>query len=110
METEILEDLKEYLHEAEDIPDDSVINTCIKRAVRSFRAKRNYPLRYTDEMIRNDMKRYYSCVFDLSLFWVIRQGVEFQTTHIENNVHRYWNTEEDIYTFHGVDPFVSIIG
>lgn len=105
----MLNDLKNYFGNDYDEDNDSAILFCIKRAIVSFKNKRNYPNIYTDALINNDMEKYYSCIFDLTLYWINMQGCEFQTNHSENGVSRSFKSEQDIYVLHSVIPIARII-
>lgn len=109
MELELLSDLKDYLGNDYDVEQEPAMLFCIKRAIISFKNKRNYPATYSENMVKIDMKKYYSCIFDLVLFWCSKQGVEFQSSHSENGVSRTWNSEGDIYTLHNVISIARII-
>lgn len=47
MNEKLTNDLKEYL--SDDAETDGMISLSVKRAIRSFKKKRNYPSGYTDE-------------------------------------------------------------
>ena len=55
METELLHDIQDYIGKDYDKEQDSILLFCIKRAMNSFKSKRNYPLNYSDKMISEDM-------------------------------------------------------
>lgn len=108
MEAELFQDLKSYLGNDYDLDMEFTYNVCVKRAISSFRNQRNYPLNYSDSIIENDMRRYYSCLLDLVLYWCNVNGVEFQKSHSESGTSRSWMTEEEIYTMHKVIPIGRI--
>ena len=54
MNEELVNDLKEYL--SDDAETDGMISLSVKRAIRSFKKKRNYPSGYTVEKINADME------------------------------------------------------
>lgn len=105
MSEELIRDLTEYL--ADDPEPTGMISLAVKRAVRSFKTKRNYPVGYTEEKINSDMEKYYDCIFDLALYFLVKQGAEFQGSHSESSVSRNWNSENEIYINHGVFPFAG---
>lgn len=109
MEQKLLQDLKDYLGDDYDESNEPALLICIKRAILSFKNKRNYPKTYSDTLINSDMEKYYSCVFDLTLYWCNMQGYEFQTSHSESGVSRSFNSERDIYVLHDVIPIARII-
>ena len=47
MNEQLVNDLKEYL--SDDAETDGMISLSVKRAIRSFKKKRNYPSGYTEE-------------------------------------------------------------
>lgn len=109
MEKELLQDLKDYLGDDYDAEQESALLFCVKRALLSFKNKRNYPDTYSDTVINKDMEKYYSCIFDLTLYWCNMQGCEFQTSHSESGVSRSFDSERDIYVLHDVIPIARII-
>ena len=54
MNEQLVNDLKEYL--SDDAETDGMISLSVKRAIRSFKKKRNYPSGYTEERINADME------------------------------------------------------
>lgn len=109
IEKELLQDLKDYLGDDYNVEQESTLLFCIKRAVKSFRNKRDYPNAYSESVIKNDTEKYYMCIFDLALYWCNMQGIEFQTSHSEGGTSRSWNSERDIYVLHDVIPIARII-
>lgn len=109
MEKELLQDLKDYLGDDYEAAQESALLFCIKRALLSFKNKRNYPDTYSDTVINKDMEKYYSCIFDLTLYWCNMQGCEFQSSHSESGVSRSFDSERDIYVLHDVIPIARII-
>ena len=104
MDEQLIEDLTNYL---EDDVETARVILSVNRAIRSFKKKRNYPSSYSDEKINSDMENCYDCIFDLALFFLVKQGAEFQGSHSESSVNRSWNSETEIYVYHGVFPFIG---
>ena len=104
----LIQDLIQYLGDDYDESQLGFLSLCANRSMISFSSKRNYPTTYTDDMRKSDMGRYYACLFDLSLYWINVQGVEFEKSHSENGTNRTWYSESDIYSFHNVIP-ISIL-
>lgn len=104
MDEQLIEDLTNYL---EDDVETAMVILSVNRAIRSFKKKRNYPSSYSDEKINSDMENCYDCIFDLALFFLVKQGAEFQGSHSESSVNRSWNSETEIYVNHGVFPFIG---
>ena len=53
------------------------------------------------------MEKCYDCIFDLALYFLVKQGAEFQGSHSESSVNRSWESETEIYINHGVFPFAG---
>lgn len=106
MEERLLQDIRDYLGNDFEEYNDTAIDFCIKRAISSFEAKRGYPSSVKEEQITKDMERFYYCIFDLVMYFLMKQGAEFESLHIENAVHRTYQSETDIYLTHGVFPLV----
>lgn len=103
MDEQLIDDLTTYLED--DKQTAKMISLAVKRAIRSFQKKRNYPESYTEESINKDMDKCYDCVFDLALYFLVKQGAEFESSHSENSVNVGWNSETEIFINHGVFPF-----
>ena len=71
MDEQLIEDLTNYL---EDDVETARVILSVNRAIRSFKKKRNYPSSYSDEKINSDMENCYDCIFDLALFFLVKQG------------------------------------
>lgn len=108
MELELLQDLKDYLGDDYNADQESTMLFCAKRAIRSFKNKRDYPDNYSETAINKDMEKKYACIFDDFLYWCIKQGVEFQGSHGENGVNMNFQSEDEIYIFHGILPIARI--
>ena len=108
VEIEILKDLKAYLGCDYTDEQESILLFCTRRAIRSFRNKRNYPDGYTDEMVEKDMEKFYVCVFDLALYWMTMQGVEFHDSFSGNGESRSFKSEDQIYAMHNVVPIAVL--
>lgn len=108
MELELLQDLKDYLGDDYNADQESTMLFCARRAIRSFKNKRDYPDNYSETAINKDMEKKYACIFDDFLYWCNMQGIEFQNSHSENGVSRSFKTEDEIYIFHGILPIARI--
>lgn len=110
LEERLFLELVDYLGEDyEPERDETATRICIRRSMASYRTRRNYPESYDKEKISVDMNAHYYCLFDLALNAIEKQGVEFESLHIENNVHRTYQSETEIYKQHGVYPFITLI-
>ena len=108
MEQRLLQDLKDYLGSDYNESDEPALLVCVKRAINSFKNKREYPDNYSETAINKDMEKKYACIFDDFLYWCIKQGVEFQGSHGENGVNMNFQSEDEIYIFHGILPIARI--
>ena len=109
MEQELLQDLKNYLGSDYDEEQENTLLFCVKRALLSFKNKRNYPDIYSESMISKAMEKKYACIFDDLLYWYNMQGTEFETNHSERGTSRSWRSEDEIYAFHSVIPITRRI-
>lgn len=109
MELELLQDLKDYFGDDFDDEQEGALLVCVKRSIKSFKNRRNYPSNYSENMIAKDMDRYYACLLDLTLYWAIKQGYEFQGSHSENSTNRSWESETEIYSLHNIIPIARVL-
>lgn len=107
MKDEMIRELKTYLGDDRFLFHEKSYGVCVERAIRVFKTKRNYPDYYSECRIHSDMDKYYYCIFDLALYFLMKQGAEFQSIHIENNTHRTYQNEHDIFAAHNVVSFVD---
>lgn len=110
MEERLEEDIIEYFGEAYVKKHQRALARCITRAINAYKSRRNYPSHFSDKQKESDMDLHYECIFDLTMYWFVKMGVEFQSSHIENTVHRNYTSENSIYVAHGVHPYVSVFG
>lgn len=107
MDENLINDIMVYF--AKDKQDYNMVELAVRRAIRSFAKKRNYPSSYTEKKKEADMEECQDCIFDLAIYFLIKQGAEFQSSHSENSVNRTWDSESDIFVDHGVFPFVNAL-
>ena len=101
----VSEILVKYLKNAEDT---EMIGVLAERAISAFREYKNYPPAWTEEQILADMAKHTSCIGDLALYECIQQGAEFQSMHIESGLYRMWNNKGNVFTQHGIVPYVTM--
>lgn len=113
MKETLLEMLKTYLG---DDYDENIVSICADRAIKSFIAYMNYPTDmkeiaegeatapYEDDLVDNEY-----CLFDLALFFLGKQGIEFESSHEENGAKLAYESEATIYSNHGVIPYATIL-
>lgn len=109
MEEEILTDIKNYLGDDYNEDSESAMLMCAKRAIISFKNKRHYPEWYPEETIQKEMESKRACLFDVCLYWAIKQGVEFQKSNSESGTSESWDSEGSIYALHNVVPIARIV-
>lgn len=105
MEAEICIMLAEYL--GDDCDNEASLLLPVKRAISSYKTYMNYPKSFTAEKIEKDLKAHEFCLFDLALYMWNLQGIEFQKSHSENGTNRSFTSEGEIYSLHGIVPYVS---
>lgn len=109
MQDELFEEIVQYLNEEDmEEQDENSLNVCIDRAIRLYKSKRNYPSSFSEDAIEKDMEEHHACIFDLALFFFFKMGAEYQTTHIENTIHRGYQSENMIFIIHGVFPYAKM--
>lgn len=91
------------------------LKICVERAINTFTTFRNYPKNYFTREVSDgvtaydeDLKKHIYLLFDLALFFFVKQGTEFENNHHENGDIRVFSTEQDIYIAHGAVPFVRM--
>lgn len=109
VEEEILNDIKQYLGDEYNENSEKAMLVCAQRAINSFKNKRRYPSNYTEEIISKDMENQKSCLFDICLYWAMKQGVEFQKSNSESGSSQSWDSEESIYALHNVVSIATIV-
>lgn len=109
MESKLIADMKTYLGEDECACGDGVLFLCAKRAIGAFKAKRNYPSSFSKTRIGSDMENHYPCILDLSLFFFVKQGAEYEENHSEGGVSRSYQSETEIFVHYGVVSFARSV-
>lgn len=107
---EIFEELKAELLETEgDKFNETLLRSKIKSAYRSIQSAAEL---YTEEMseasIEREMEKYYSNVYELSLYRYNKVGAEGLTQYSQDGVSQHYEDEKELY--HGVRPYVKIVG
>lgn len=91
-----------------DSPEENpILEQLISQAEQDIIGKRAYPSSYTEDMIKNDLKRFQSVIVNLTVYDHSQAGEEFMSTYSENGVSRNWRSREDLFV--GVFPFVSAL-
>lgn len=87
--------------------DNPLIEQLINQATEDVKAKRNYPDRYTDEMIAEDLKKFEGVIVNLAVYDHSQAGENFMSTVSEGGVNRTWRDRDSLFV--GVFPFVNIV-
>lgn len=102
LEMEILEDLTEELSATDLNFKQELIKPKIKNAIREVKKARNYPKHYTENMIVDDLQKFYTNIRALALYDYNLIGGEFEESHSENSVSRNWKDRDKLFV--GVIP------
>lgn len=85
---------------------ESLLKQKIKSAIREVRDKRRYPLGYTDEMIAQDLDRYYSQIRNLALYDYNSIGFEGESQHSEGSIQRTMVDRNTLFA--GIIPLATV--
>ena len=108
MEEELLEKLLAYIGSDYTEDEKTVLPIMIDRAIESFKAYVGYPESFTEEKIEKDLQKHKYCLFDLVLYAYNKEGIEFQDSHSEAGVSVSFQSEAEIFSFHGIVPYAEI--
>lgn len=75
----------------------------LNTAIRAIKSARNYPERYTPQMIADDLDNYYANIFDLTIYEYNQAGAEGEISHNENGTSRSYKSRRECFL--GVDAF-----
>ena len=119
-EYSILEQVKirlEQFHIENDDGEDKVVfdhkeenpllNQLIKQAENELIGKRVYPKEYTEEQIRDDLKKFNDVIVNLVVYDHSQAGESFMDSFTENGVSRNWKDRNELFV--GVYPFVNFL-
>lgn len=84
-----------------------LLNQLIKQAENELIVKRVYPKEYTEEQIRDDLKRFNDVIVNLVVYDHSQAGESFMDSYTENGVSRNWKDRNDLFV--GVYPFVNFL-
>lgn len=87
---EIVDDLRTELMEDEEggCYNDTLLTKKVTSAAREVFNIRKYPSTYSDDMILEDIKRYYSIIRNIAMYDYNSVGMEFEYSHQEKNISR----------------------
>lgn len=106
LEERLIRDLKDDF--GDECICESALMLAVRRAIRSFRKKRNYPKSFSETKILKDMEECYDCIYDLALYKLNKHGNEFENSHSENGANQSWLSESEIYLNHGIFPYPTM--
>lgn len=105
MQSLLIADLKIELSKDSTF-DESVLTIKVVNAIKEVKRERRYPSHYTDEMIEEDLDRYYSNIRAIALYDYNQIGVEGQQSHNEGGVSRTWVDRKSL--FNGILPLSRV--
>lgn len=102
--SDIILELTTELEDDDDFNANILANK-VRNAYREVQLTRNYPKYYTEDMIQNDMKRYYSHIQNIARYDYNLLGVEGQSSNTEGNDVRVYYKRERLFI--GVIPLCN---
>lgn len=105
MENELIEDLTAELQITDKLFNASLLEIKVRNAIKEVKRARNYPSHYTDEMIDDDMERFYSQIRNIALYDYEQIGAENETSHSENNISRSFVDRDKLFA--GILPLAK---
>lgn len=106
LQAEIVNELEIELN-SEPEYNEELLAVKVKNAVREVKARRNYPVSWTEDMIAADLERYYSDISRLALTDYNQVGAEGQSLHTEDDVQRSWVSRDEILG--NIPAFVRVL-
>lgn len=105
MENELIEDLTAELQITDELFNASLLEIKVKNAIKEVKRARNYPSHYTEQMIDDDMERFYSQIRNIALYDYEQIGAENETSHSENNISRSFIDRDKLFA--GILPLAK---
>jgi hypothetical protein len=105
MENELIEDLTAELQITDKLFNASLLEIKVKNAIKEVKRARNYPSHYTEQMINDDMERFYSQIRNIALYDYEQIGAENETSHSENNISRSFIDRDKLFA--GILPLAK---
>lgn len=106
MEEKLITDLTSELELSDENFNSNLLAIKVKNAIADVKEVRNYPDYYTDEMIENDINRYYTKIRKIALNDYNKIGIDTEKSHTENNVSMNYVDRDKL--FNGVLPISRI--
>ena len=97
MEQELIDDLTAELQITDKLFNASLLEIKVRNAIKEVKRVRNYPSHYTEQMIDDDMKRFYSQIRNIALYDYEQVGAENETSHSENNIGRVFVDRDKLF-------------
>ena len=105
MEDELIEDLTAELQITDKLFNASLLEIKVRNAIKEVKRARNYPSHYTEQMIDDDMERFYSQIRNIALYDYEQIGAENETSHSENNISRSFVDRDKLFA--GILPLAK---
>jgi hypothetical protein len=105
MENELIEDLTAELQITDKLFNASLLEIKVRNAIKEVKRARNYPSHYTEQMIDDDMERFYSQIRNIALYDYEQIGAENETSHSENNISRSFIDRDKLFA--GILPLAK---
>lgn len=105
MENELIEDLTAELQITDELFNASLLAIKVKNAIKEVKRARNYPSHYTEQMIDDDIERFYSQIRNIALYDYEQIGAENETSHSENNISRSFVDRDKLFA--GILPLAK---
>ena len=78
--------------------DPEILVVKVENAFREVKAARNYPKTYTDEMIMEDLDRYYTNIRSIALYDYTKIGAEGQTQYSADGESIHYLNRDKLFT------------
>lgn len=102
MVEEIIEDLTIELTITDHNFNSALLESKVRAAYRDVKQVRNYPPSYTEEMIDEDMRKFYSNIENIARHDYYKVGADYEDSHSENGVSRGYTDRDKLFC--GVIP------
>lgn len=105
--TELITELCDYLGINNNTEDKeykkliSILNSAIRTVIKLI----NFPERYTEEMIKDYLKKYYDNIRDITIYDYLQDGAVGEISHSENGTSRTWKSRRECFI--GIDSFAK---
>lgn len=107
-EDELINDIVDELRAEmrnEPLFNEEVLVIKVKDAVKELKRRRDYSRTMTEEKILSDLELNYPVIKKAAAVFYGQMGVEGESVHYENTVHRSYTSADELYI--GIVPFVK---